>query len=392
MSEKRRSILHVDMDAFFAAVEQRDHPEWKAKAVIVGSAPDKRGVVCTCSYEARKFGIHSAMSSREAFSRCPEGIFVRPDMGRYKEASRRVFSIFNRYSPLIEPISIDEAFLDVSGVLRLFGKPEEIATRIRAEIKSEVGLVASVGIACNKFLAKLGSKMAKPDGLFVMAETDAEIVRFLGGLKVGEIWGVGRVSREKLAHAGYLRVRDLQTCNPQHLEALVGRRFAENLINLSFGRDVRAVEMGVPEKSISKEHTFLEDVSDREQVQAVLKDLCDEVGSRLRAQGWLAALCRIKIRWSDFTTITRQRAFKSAVFDDYSIREMALTLFDNETIRAPVRLIGMGVSNLVKNNLEQLSLFDNDYKIRKKRESLSRTVDTIRDKLGIDAIRRGSHE
>ena len=378
------------MDAFFAAVEQRDNPRLRNKPVIVGSPPDRRGVVATCSYEARKFGVHSAMPSSEAYRRCPHAIFVRPDMQRYQDASQRVFSIFERYSPVIEPLSIDEAFLDVSGVLRLHGPARDIAVSIRSDIKTEVGLNASIGIAGNKFLAKLGSEKAKPDGLFVMPEKEQEIIDYLAALKVGELWGVGRVSREILISAGYFKVGDIQHCNPSKLSELVGQRFADHLINLAFGRDDREVEVAVAEKSISKETTFNEDVRDRETLMSVLQDLCDEVGSRLRAQGYLATVCRIKIRWSGFRTITRQRQFETPVCDDFSIRELALDLFENESLIAPVRLIGIGVAGLTRNAEEQMLLFDEGGKLRKKREILSRTVDIIRDKLGDDAIKRGS--
>ncbi len=386
----KRSILHIDMDAFFAAVEQRERPELRGKPVIVGAPPDKRGVVATCSYEARKFGIHSAMPSCEAYRRCPDAIFVHPEMSRYQDASRRVFSIFERYSPKIEPLSIDEAFLDVTGVLRLYGPAHDIAVKLRREIKEEVGLTASIGIAHNKFLAKLGSEKAKPDGLFVMPEKEQEIVDYLATLNVGELWGVGRVSSQTLISAGYFKVADLQNCNPEKLAGVVGRRFAEYLLDLAFGRDYRDVKVAVAEKSISKETTFNEDIRDRETLKSVLQDLCDEVGSRLRAQGFLATVCRIKIRWSSFRTITRQRQFDTAICDDFSIRELALELFENESLIAPVRLIGIGVAGLTHSVEEQMLLFDESGKQRKKREILSRTVDIIRSKLGDDVIKRGS--
>lgn len=378
------------MDAFFAAVEQRDHPEWRGWPVIVGSAPDKRGVVATCSYEARKFGIRSAMPSSEAYRRCPEAIFVRPDMKRYQDASLRVFSIFERYTPKIEPLSIDEAFLDVSGVLRLYGPPDDIAVQIRSDIKRDVGLNASIGIAHNKFLAKLGSEKAKPDGIFIIPEDQDKITEYLAALDVGEIWGVGSVNRQRLVSAGYFKVADIQRGSPEKLCNLMGERFAEHLLSLAFGRDDREVERAVAEKSISKERTFNEDVSDPGILRAVLQDLCDEVGTRLRAQGFLANTGRIKIRWSGFKTITRQRTFESAVCDDFSIRELALDLFERESLISPVRLIGIGVSSLTRRVEEQMVLFDEGGKKRKKRESLSRTVDIIRDKLGSDAIGRAS--
>ncbi|MFO7936103.1 MAG: DNA polymerase IV [Kiritimatiellia bacterium] len=385
-----RSILHIDMDAFFAAVEQRDNPKLKGKPVIVGAPPDKRGVVATCSYEARKFGVHSAMPSGEAFKRCPEAVFVCPDMRRYKQASAKVFAIFDRFTPYIEPLSIDEAFLDVSGVLRLHGSACEIAEKIRCQIRDEVGLNASVGIACNKFLAKLGSKKAKPDGMFEMPADEDDIVAFLGTLDISDLWGVGSISRKILTAAGYLRISDIQECNQDELAGIVGGRFADQLVNLSFGRDSRPVEAAAPEKSISREYTFNEDVRDRETLKNRLLDLCDEVGDRLRVQGYYATVCRIKIRWAGFRTITRQRQFPAAVCDDFSIREQALDLFAHESLVAPVRLIGMGVSGLVRTNQEQLLLFDECVQQRKRREKLSRTVDIIRRQLGRDLIKRGS--
>ncbi len=387
-----RSILHIDMDAFFAAVEQRDNPQLRGKPVIVGAPPDRRGVVATCSYEARKFGIHSAMPSGEACKRCPEAIFIHPDMKRYQDASQRIFQILERFSPLIEPLSIDEAFLDLSGVLRLHGPAYDIATRMRRDIKEEIGLTASIGIAGNKFLAKLGSKKAKPDGIFVMPESEQAIIAYLATLDVDELWGVGHVSRQTLNSAGYFKVADIQSCAPDVLAEVVGRRFANHLLALAHGQDDRAVEVAVAEKSISKERTFNEDIRDRETLKSVLQDLCDEVGSRLRAQGFLATVCRIKIRWTGFKTITRQQQFENAVFDDFSIRELAIKLFENETLIAPVRLIGVGVTGLTHCVEEQMLLFDEGGELRKKHEILSRTVDMIRGKLGDNAIQRGSKE
>ena len=378
------------MDAFYAAVEQRDNPALRGRPVIVGAPPDKRGVVATCSYEARRFGVRSAMPSSEAYRRCPAAVFVPPDMHRYQVASEQVFSIFERYTPVIEPLSIDEAFLDVSGVLRLHGPPAAIADSIRSDIKREVGLNASIGAAANKFLAKLASEKAKPDGVFIMADATDEIIRFLGALNVRELWGVGKVTCQILERAGLFKVADIQACERKRLVSVVGERFAEHLANLSAGRDFRAVETGTEEKSISKETTFNEDVASREALSAVLLNLCDEVGMRLRKQEYLARLCRIKLRWSDFRTITRQQHFPVAICDDFSIRETAQELFSREDIVAPVRLIGIGVAGLVREEEEQLLLFDEGEQERRKREKVSRTVDRIRDTLGEEAIKRGS--
>ena len=376
------------MDAFFAAVEQRDRPELRGKPVIVGAPPDQRGVVSTCSYEARVFGVHSAMPSREAYRRCPQGIFVSPNMARYEEASQKVFAIFERFSPLVEPLSIDEAFVDVTGSRTLFGSGEEIAKKIRAAIRSEGGLAASIGVAGNKFLAKLASEKAKPDGLFVVPEGREAIVRFLGALKVGSLWGVGKVTGEALERAGFKTVADIQQADRAYLERLLGGGLAAHLTALAFGEDAREVETAFEEKSLSREYTFLTDCRDRNEVREVLKNLADEVGRRVRAHGRLATVGRIKLRWADFKTITRQAPFEAAACDDFSFRALALRLFDAERLAQPVRLVGFGVSGLTQGRREQLSLFDDAPEAREKRERLCRTVDALRERLGRDAVVR----
>jgi len=376
------------MDAFFASVEQRDHPEWRGQPVIVGAPPDQRGVVSTCSYEARVFGVHSAMPSREAYRRCPQGIFVHGDMARYEAASQQVFSIFERFSPLIEPVSIDEAFVDVTGAGALFGDGRAIAEKIRAAIREEVGLTASVGVAHNKFLAKLASEKAKPDGLFVVpAEHDA-LVQFLAGQKVGALWGVGKVTGETLERAGFRLVADIQKADPAYLRRLLGESLAAHLLALACGEDDRGVETEFEEKSLSREYTFLEDCRDREAVREVLKGLADEVGRRVRARGRYATVGRLKLRWADFRTITRQAPFEAASCDDFTFRAMALKLFDAEPLVQPVRLIGFGVSGFRDGRSEQLSFFDDSPAAREKRERLCRAVDALRDKLGDKALGR----
>jgi DNA polymerase-4 len=384
-----RCILHIDMDAFFASVEQRDRPELRGKPVVVGSPPDQRGVVCTCSYEARAFGIHSAMPSREAYRRCPHAVFLPPDMARYDEASRKVFEIFERFSPLIEPISCDEAFIDVTGAHTLFGSGEAIAKQLRALIHTEVHLAASVGVAHNKFLAKLGSERAKPDGLFVVPHTREGVFRFLGALKVGSLWGVGKVTGEALVNAGYQTVADIQKGDPKKLERLFGATFAEHLMSLAFGEDSRAVETENVEKSVSREYTFLTDCSDPELLRDVLRGLVVDVGERVRRHGFYAATGRLKLRWADFKTITRQAPFDVPVCDDFSFRALALKLFDTEQLIQPVRLIGFGVTGLTPNPREQLTLFDNARASRAKREKLCHTMDALRAKLGDSAISPG---
>ncbi len=387
-----RCVLHVDMDAFFAAVEQRDHPEWRGRPVIVGAPPDRRGVVSTCSYEARVFGVHSAMPSREAYRRCPQAVFVPPDMARYDQASRHVFAIFERFSPVIEPISIDEAFIDVTGARLLLGDGRSIAEKIRAAIRDEVHLAASIGVAHNKFLAKLASEKAKPDGLFVVPDDDEGIVRFLAAHPVGALWGVGRVTADALERAGFRSVSDLQAADPAYLSRILGQGTAEHLLALAFGQDAREVETTSEEKSLSREHTFSEDCRDRDAVREVLKELADEVGRRVREHGHYAGVARLKLRWADFRTITRQAPFDAPACDDFSFRTMALRLFDAEPLIQPVRLIGFGACGFMAERNEQLSLFDNAPAERDKRERLCRTVDALRKKLGDDVLGRYSPE
>ena len=383
-----RDILHVDMDAFFAAVEQHDRPELRGRPVVVGAPPDERGVVSTCSYEARVFGVRSAMPSREAFRLCPQAVFLPPDMPRYAAVSRQVFAIFERFTPLVEPVGIDEGFLDVTGSRRLFGEPEAIAASIRAAIRQETGLTASVGVAGNKFLAKLASESNKPDGCTVVPRDRAALLEFLAPLAVGRLWGVGRVMRELLEGHGFRTIGDLQRTSEAALAAVVGRHTAGHLIRLAFGEDERDVETEFEEKSISREFTFPADCRDPGQLRVVLRDLVDDVGRRLRESGKYASVGRLKLRWADFQTLTRQRAFPSPVCDDFTLRRLALELLDAEPLIQPVRLIGFGVSGFTVERQEQLCLFDDPVVRRDRDEALCHTVDRLRSKLGRDQIVR----
>jgi len=378
------------MDAFFAAVEQRDRPELLGKPVVVGAQPDERGVVAAASYEARAFGIRSAMPSVEAGRLCPHAVFLPPNGERYGEVSRQVMAIMRRFTPLVEPLSIDEAFLDVTGSRRLLGTGPEIAARIKQDILAETGLTASVGVAQNKFLAKLASDMDKPDGLTVVPTSREEIVSFLAPLPVERIWGVGEVTRGHLAAAGITTVADLQAVHEKRLSAIVGPHGARHLHRLAFGEDERAIETGREEKSISHEYTFPRDCDCPETVREVLLNLADDVGRRLREAGKYAGLARIKLRWKGFETITRQRVLDQPVCDDFSLRSSADALLGGVTLDGPVRLIGFGVGHLDSAPDEQLSLFDDDGPARGKRVRLSETLDTIQKRHGRESIRRGS--
>ncbi len=378
------------MDAFFTSVEQRDRPELRGKPVVVGAPPDQRGVVAAASYEARTFGVHSAMPSREAFRRCPQAVFLPPDGERYGEASRQIREIFERFTPLVEPLSVDEAFLDVTGVQHLFGNGEQIARQIKNTIRSETQLTASAGVAPNKFLAKLASDMDKPDGLTVVPTDPDAIAAFLAPLSVGRIWGVGKVTQAQLEKAGLNTIGQIQTMDLQRLVRILGEHGAARLYHLAFGRDDREVETEHEEKSISNEHTFTHDCRDYDEIRSVLMHLTDKVGRRLRASGKLAGLARLKLRWQGFETITRQRPMDPPACDDFTLRAMAGELLNNEALVKPVRLIGFGVSKLTTEAPSQLTLMMDEEKSRQRKERLSQAVDTLRETFGPGSIHRGS--
>ena len=384
-----RVFLHVDMDAFYASVEQRDHPEYRGKPVVVGSPPDQRGVVATASYEARTFGIHSAMPSREAGQRCPHAIFLPPDMPRYEMVSAQVFAIFDRYTPFVEGLSIDEAFLDVTGSQRLYGSGEEIGRRIRADVRSELALTCSVGVAPNKFLAKLGSEIDKPDGLTVLPFDPKAIVAFLRPLPVTRLWGVGKVTRQAFDRAALHTIGDVQDAPPALLQSVVGPHNAAHLRALAFGEDSRDIELDIREKTISREHTFLHDEKSRATLDDVLFELVEDVARRLRADGRLATGGRLKIRWKDFETFTRQRPFPHPTRVEEDLHALAQALFRDIALEQPVRLVGFGVTGLVESaGLQQLDLFAAPVETRSKKEKLDNAVDRIREKHGPESIRR----
>ena len=383
------TVLHVDIDAFFASVAQRDHPEYRGKPVIVGAPPDRRGVVSTCSYEARKFGVHSAMPSREAGRLCPHGIFLPGDHAKYAAVSAQVMEILERFTPVIEQVSIDEAYLDVTGARNLFGDGEAIGRAIRAAIRSELELAASVGVGPCKTVAKICSELAKPDGLRAAPFEPRALAEFLAPLPIGALPGVGKVARAKLESFGYRTAGDVQRARGEALVALVGEKFAAHLRAAAFGEDRGEVAAPRPELSLSREHTFDVDCEDREEVRRTLHALSDDVGRRLRATGKWATEAHLKLRWSDFTTITRQKRIARAVRDDFSLFEEALALFDRERLVAPVRLVGFGVSGLADGGGQQeLDLFGagrGEVELER-RGRLSDAVDALRRKLGKNAV------
>lgn len=377
------------MDAFFASVEQHDHPELRGKPVVVGAPPDQRGVVSAASYEARRFGIHSAMPSREAAARCPQAVFVPVNGRRYEEVSRQVFHILRRFTPLVEPVSVDEAYLDVTGVRRLHGDGPHIARMIKDAIRGETGLTASVGVASNKFLAKIASDLEKPDGLTVVPEGGEAVRAFLAPLAVGRIWGVGKVTRRVLGDHGIRTIADVQAATHGRLAQILGERGAADIAALARGEAPAELTLDAERKQISREYTFPRDCSDREAVEAVLLDLVEDVGAQLREAGKYASVAHLKLRWKGFETLTRQRSLGKAVCDDFSLREAAQGLFGAQELIKPVRLIGFGVDGLETAPREQLGLFGEDGRRRERREQVSRAVDAIRRRFGERSIGRG---
>ena len=378
------TVLHVDMDAFFASVEQRDHPEWRGKPVIVGAGPHERGVVSTCSYEARRFGVHSAMPSRTAYALCPNGIFVPPRMHAYQEVSDIAFEVFSHYSPFVEGVSVDEAFLDVTGTVHLFGDMRTLAERLRAEIKSKCGVTCSVGLAPNRLLAKIASEQNKPDGLFIMPfETDA-IRAFLAPKPVKILWGVGKKTADILSRYGYLTCADIQNADPRFLVRILGDAAAESIRNHSLGIDNSPFPSeDAEEKSVSREHTFAEDETDRETVRQTLLRLVEEVGFRFRKEQRWARTGKLKLRDAAFNTITRQARFELPARDDITFRHLMLDLFDKEwppNRRRAVRLVGFGVTDITDSPEDpQPSLFGPSplAEQMKKRERLAAALDTL---------------
>jgi len=371
------------MDAFFTSVEQRDRPELRGKPVVVGAPADKRGVVAAASYEARKFGVHSAMPSRTAFRLCPQAVFLRGDHAKYSRESERVMAILRQFTPLVEQVSVDEAYLDVTASLRLFGTGEEIAREIKRRIHETTGLTASVGVAPNKFLAKLASDMRKPDGLMVV--TEANKLDVLRPLPVGRIAGIGKKTEPVFHELGVRTIGDLQRFPIESLRARFGV-WADEMKARALGEDDRPVEPGSETKSISNETTFEEDMEDFGAIERALRELADEVGRRLRAEGVRARTVQLKLRWSDFTTLTRRATLPEATDDEGRIAEVAIQLMRLELeAPRPVRLVGVGGQNLLRSP-RQLDLLD---RASNRRDELNRVADAVRAKFGAKKLRRG---
>ncbi|MEJ2719943.1 MAG: DNA polymerase IV [bacterium] len=381
-----RAILHVDMDAFYASIEIRDDPSLEGKPVVVGGTPEGRGVVAAASYEARKYGIHSAMSAYRARTLCPGAVFLRPRMSHYSSVSREMFAVFREYTPLVEPVSIDEAFLDVTGSEGLFGSAVTIGRTIKQRIEDELRLTASVGVAPNKFLAKLASDLEKPDG-FVVITADEAAAR-LAPLPVGRLWGVGKVTQKTFSTHGIRTIQDLLDFPEDRLEKLVGSN-APRLRDLARGIDDRPVVVDEESKSIGAETTFVEDIGEAAVLIDHLNSLVDRVAVRLREEGFLARTIQLKARYPDFQTVTRALTLSTPTATTQTIREAARTLLQERLDRRgrALRLIGVSASHLVRFKTEQPVLFAD--KKEDDREKVDRVLDALQKKFGKKTIFRG---
>ncbi len=379
-----RAILHIDMDAFYASVEERDRPELKGKPLIVGGM-GARGVVAAASYAVRRFGVRSAMPMREALRRCPQAVCVQPRMARYKEVSDQVFAIFHEFTPLVEGLSLDEAFLDVTSSRQLLGPAEAIGSEIRRRIAKDTGLTASVGIAPNKLLAKIASDLNKPDG---MCRIGADNVRgIMDGLPIERLFGIGPKTVPVMHAAGILSCGDLRKAGDEVLRRLFGKH-AKAMHDRASGVDDRLVEPNREEKSISAEETFATDIREAPRLTVQLLRLADRTASRLRAQHLVAGTVSVKIRRGDFTTFTRQRSLGTATQDTAVVCAAAEVLLGEwlaEQPRAALRLLGVGVSEL--HTLQQADLFAD---VPAQHARLDMAIDGIRDRFGAAMLTRAS--
>ncbi|SEB81817.1 DNA polymerase IV [Microbacterium hydrocarbonoxydans] len=378
------SILHVDMDAFYAAVEVLDDPSLRGLPLIIGS-PDGRSVVSSASYEARRYGVRAAMPVSQARRLCPSARIVPPHFHRYHEVSRQVMAIFESFTPLVEPLSVDEAFLDVRGVRRLWGSPARIAQLVRERVQDEVGITCSVGVAATKHVAKMASTISKPDGMLVIPASDTQA--FLDPRPVRTMWGVGPKAAEALEGRGIRTIRDIRTSSREMLDRAVGPALSARLAELARGEDPRTVETERVEKSIGHEETFDTDVTDRTFLRAELLRLADRVAARLRRAEWETATVAIKIRFDDFRTLSRSQTLPEPTAVGQRIGEAAQALFDQIDRRDPVRLVGVRAEKLRPAGGGGFGLWDDDEDWRR----VEGAVDDAVARFGTATISRARH-
>jgi DNA polymerase-4 len=380
-----RTILHIDMDAFFAAIEVLDNSAFKGKPVIVGGLSG-RGVVSTASYEARKFGVHSAMPIFKAKEKCPNGVFLQVRMNRYKTFSRKIMGMLKDFTPLVEPVSIDEAYLDISGTEHLFGCPEEIARRIKERVREETGLTCSIGIAPNKFMAKIASDMHKPDGLKIIRATDVD--QFLCKLPIAKIPGVGKRILEDLRRHNIKTVGDVKQFTKEQLVKDFGK-FGHRLYHIAKGEGDSEVVPIRETKSISSEATLQEDTKDLTYLKGLITSHADTVGGRLRTEGLKGRTITLKIKLEDFSEISRSRTVSRATNITKIISDCANALLNENPLKKKARLIGVAVSNLdVGVGGNQMSLFEDPGKTDKNKK-VDEAMDVIRSKFGGKVIKKG---
>lgn len=377
-------ILHVDMDAFYASVEVLDDPSLSGLPIIIGS-PDGRSVVSSASYEARRYGVRSAMPVAQAMRLCPTARIVMPHFHRYQEVSRQVMTIFESITPLVEPLSVDEAFLDVQGVRRLWGTPGQVAQLIRERVQNEVGISCSVGVAATKHVAKMASTIAKPDGMLVVPA--ARTLEFLSPRPVRAMWGVGPKAAEALEARGIRTIRDIRESSKEMLDRAVGPALSSRLAQLARGEDARSVETERLEKSVGHEETFDHDILDRTFLRSELLRLADRVAARLRRAEWETATISIKIRFDDFRTLTRSQTLAEPTAVGQRIGEAAQALFEQIERRDPVRLVGVRAEKLRPAGGGGIALWDDDEDWRR----VEGAVDDAVARFGSATITRARH-
>ena len=384
---KSREIIHLDMDAFYPSVEVLDNPGLKGRPVIVGGGKE-RGVVSSASYEARKFGVHSALPMASAMRLCPQGIFLPVRMDRYRDISQKILNIFRQYTPLVEPLSIDEAFLDVTGSERLYGTAMEIAVCIKQQVFYEIGLTVSAGVAPSKFVAKIASDMKKPDGLTVVLPE--KIRDFLNPLSVSRMWGVGKVTQGKLVGMNVFTFRDLSLIPVGVLERKLGSQ-GRKMHFLSMGIDERDVEPERDVKSIGHEETFIEDLTDLEGLRRQLLLLAEKTARRMRKKGLIGKCVSLKVKYNDFKQVTRSGTLDSYSDDGPSLYAAACRLLTKtEAGRKPVRLLGISLSQLrFQSGGDQLSLFGCEYQ-QEKRKRLHHALDSVYRRHGEKSVVPGT--
>src|SRR4051794_29583556 len=379
-------ILHVDMYAFYASVEERDDPSLVGQPVIVGGSAEGRGVVAAANYEVRKFGVHSAMPSVRAKRLCPHAIFIKPRMNHYAEISQQIRTIFEEFTPLVEPLSLDEAFLDTTGSESLFGSAANIGRQIKQRIQTELRLIASVGVAPNKFVAKIASDLDKPDGFRVVAQD--QVQAFLDPLPVSRLWGVGKVTGQVFDRLGIRTISQLRQLTIESLNELFGSS-GEHFWRLAHGMDDREVVPDREAKSISHESTFAEDIADREVLRAWLMELAEQVARRLRHHALKGRTVELKVRFADFQTITRSLTLPEPTNITQELLQAGTELLATKLPQhhLPVRLLGFGVKGFDDTGRSQRQLFDEPD--RERHRQLDRVADQISERFGNLAIRRG---